>query len=77
MLGKSVFIQTDLSRGFAGWSDALRPAQRRPQRRTPRLNPPIGSTLGWEGPVGLPGFSLAAVHKDEPAAMGSRSGGQT
>ena len=77
MLGKSVFTQAGPSCGFTGRSIDLRPVQPRPGRRTARLNPPTGSTPGWEGPTGTPGFSNAAVHKDEPAATGSRSGGQT
>ncbi len=75
MLAASVFLQTDFSRGFFGQSDIFRPSQ--PPHRMPGLNPPIGSTPDWEGSDGTPDFSNAAEHKEEPAATGSRSGGQT
>lgn len=75
MLAASVFLQTDFLRGFTGQSDALRPSQ--PPYGGLGLNPLIGLTPDWEGSVGTPGFSNAAEHKEEPAATGSRSGGQT
>ena len=75
MLAASVFLHTDFSRGFSGQSDAFGPGQ--PSQRIPGLNPSIGSTPDRGGSDGTPDFSNAAEYKEEPAATGSRSGGQT
>jgi hypothetical protein len=77
MLAASVFLQTGLLRGFSGQSDAYRPNQSR------GLVPHIWSESANRVDIGLgrsdrtSGFSNAAVHKKEPAATGSCSGGQT
>ncbi len=77
MLAESVFLQTDLSRGFTGtkhrflperhWLDAgcLMRIRQSGRRR-------VGKARSKH-----PVFSNAAVHMKEPAVTGSRSGGQT
>lgn len=72
----NLFIQAGLSLGSDWRSGSLRRAPHRPWCRMPAETPLIGSTSGWEASTDTPGFSTAAVHEDEPAIIGSRSGGQ-
>ncbi len=77
MLAASVFLQTDLSRGSNGTKRRFPPERHRHHagclmriRQSGRHR--VGKTRS-EYPI----FSNAAVHMEEPAATGSRSGGQT
>ena len=76
MLAASVFLQTDLSRGSTGAKHHFLPERRRFDAgclmRIRRSGRHRTGKVSSKHPV----FSNAAVHKDEPAITGSRSGGQ-
>ena len=76
MLAASVFLQTDLSRGSTGTKRRFLPERLRLDAgcllRIRRSGRNRTRKVSSKHPI----FSNAAVHKDEPAITGSRSGGQ-